>query len=508
MVSKIQSSALIGIEASSVLVETSISQGLPSFTIVGLGDIAIQEAKERVRAAIKNSGFTFPPNRLTVNLAPADVKKEGSAYDLPIALGILSSFKKIKINSEEKLFIGELALDGTLRPVSGILATALFAKKNNIKEVFLPESNQKEASLVKGLKIFPVNSLKELFEHFEGKKRLKSFLSEGLLKIPLESDFEIDFGFIKGQECAKRALEIAAAGGHNVLLNGPPGTGKTLLAKALPSILPKMTPQEILEVTKIYSIAGLLPKEKPIIVKRPFRAPHHSASLVSLTGGGQVPRPGEVSLAHRGVLFLDEMPEFPRDILESLRQPLEDGKITVSRAQASFTFPASFTLIASKNPCPCGFLNDPEKECTCSLNQIQRYHKKISGPLLDRIDLHLEVPRIKATKLTSDVAAESSAEIQKRVQKARQIQLERFKNEKNVLLNTEMDIKLLKKYCGLSEKSKRILSSAIDRLRLSPRAYTKVIKVARTIADLNNEEKIKTAPIAEALQYRQGENIS
>lgn len=508
MVSKIQSAALLGIDAGSVLVETSISQGLPSFTIVGLGDTAIQEAKERVRAAIKNSGFSFPVNRLIVNLAPADIKKEGSLYDLSIALGILSSFKKVKIDSKNKLFLGELALDGSLRPVSGVLATAIFAKKNNIKEIFLPEENKKEASLVRGLKIFPLKSLKELFEYFEEKGGLNSFESEGFLDIETEEDFEADFAYIKGQECAKRALEIAAAGGHNILLSGPPGTGKTLLANALPSILPKMATSEILEVTKIYSIAGFLPKEKSVITRRPFRAPHHSASLISLTGGGQTPRPGEISLAHRGVLFLDEMPEFPRNVLEALRQPIEDGRITVSRAHGSFTFPARFTLIASKNPCPCGFLGDAEKECHCSLSQVQHYHKKISGPLLDRIDLHLEVPRLKAAKLTSDKVSESSEEIRKRTEKARQIQKNRFKKEKNILLNAEMDIKLLKKYCSLSEKSKTILLSAINRLHLSPRAYTKIIKTARTIADLNNESKIKTASIAEALQYRQSENIS
>lgn len=506
MVSKVQSSALIGVETQIVEVEVSINPGLPSFTIVGLPDAAIQEAKERVRAAIKNSGFDFPLSRLTVNLAPADFKKEGSSYDLPIALGIFSNIKKIKIDSKDKIFIGELALDGTLRPANGILAIALFAIKNNIKEIFLPEKNQKEASLVKGLKIFPVNSLRDIFEHFEGKIKINYFESKGFSQIEYNEDYEIDFGLIKGQEYVKRALEIAASGGHNVIMSGPPGTGKTLLANALPSILPKMTIPEILEITKIYSIAGLLNKETPLILKRPFRAPHHSASLVSITGGGKTPKPGEVSLSHRGILFLDEISEFPRNILESLRQPLEDGKITVSRIQASFTFPARFTLVASKNPCPCGYFNDMEKECKCTLNQINNYNRKMSGPILDRIDIHLEVPRIKATKLTSDIISEASLEIRKRVEKSRQIQYERFKDEKGIFLNSEMNIKLLKKYCRISEQSKNILLNAINKLHLSPRAYTKIIKVARTIADLNNESEIKTASIAEALQYRQNEN--
>lgn len=491
---KVNSAAVVGLEAVPVEVEVDISQGLPSFTIVGLPDKAIEESKERVRSAIRNSGIDFPVKRITVNLAPADIKKEGPAYDLPIALGILAADGRIPEIDEDILLVGELALNGSLRHINGVLSIAS-SLKNTFFKIVLPEINKDEAVLVKNIKIFPADNLRNLIFHFKKEKNLLPYYRR--FKIQSPDKYEYDFAHIKGQEQAKRGLEIAAAGNHNVFFKGPPGAGKTLLARTLPSILPQLLDDEILEVTKIYSVAGLLANNQPIINIRPFRAPHHTTSSVALVGGGTYPKPGEITLAHRGVLFMDEFAEFPRSVLEALRQPLEDGIITVSRAQGSLQFPAKFILVAAQNPCHCGYLGDPVKSCICTPSQILRYQKRVSGPLLDRIDIHVEVPRLKYEKLASEIVAEESAKIRERVEKARNIQQKRLKKT-----NSEMSPKEIKEFCQLDEKSKDLLRAAVNQLNLSARQYTRVIKVARTIADLAGVKNITSGHIAEALLYR------
>jgi len=492
----------VGLDAQTVEVEVDIASGLPATVIVGLPDAAVQEARERVRAAIRNSGCNFPARRITINLAPADLKKAGPAYDLPIAIGILLSSGQINADVSQIMFLGELSLDGALRHTQGILPMVSLARDKGLHQVVVPADDAKEASLIEGIKILPVVSLAQLVSYFRGETAISEYRSDRSWQNTDTVHTSVDLNHIKGQEHAKRALEIAAAGGHNVLMSGPPGSGKTMLARSLPSIMPAMTFAEALEVTKIYSVSGLLSPDTPLITRRPFRAPHYTISHAGLVGGGHWPRPGEVSLSHRGVLFLDEFPEFNHTALESLRQPLEDKVVTISRAQGSITFPANFMLIAAMNPCPCGYFGDPVRECKCSPSEILRYQKRISGPLLDRIDIFIEVPRLEYEKLTDDTPCENSDYVRRRVETARKIQQSRFHDAK-LTCNAEMTPVEVKEFCRLESEAQGLLKAAMKQFHLTARAFHRILKLARTIADLEAAETIRTRHLAEALQYRQ-----